>query len=662
MHFYINKELSPKGDQRKVIDSISKGVKKDLDFQTIVGATGTGKTYVMAKIIEATNKPALILAHNKTLAAQLFREFKYFFPQNHVEYFVSYYDYYQPEAYVAKRDLYIEKDASINEEIDRMRLRATASLIEKRDVVIVSSVSCIYGLGSPDHYKNMYVSLQVGSLMNRKTIMERLVNIQYQRNDNVFSRGTFRVRGDVLDIHLAYRDMGVRVELFGDEIERITLIDVLSNQAIESKKFFMIFPAKHFVMPEEKMGKALDEITKELEEQARYFQGQNKILEKERLESRTKYDLELMRTVGHCPGVENYSRHLSGRKEGEAPDTLLDYFLDDFITFIDESHVTLPQLRGMFNGDRKRKESLVNYGFRLPSALDNRPLYLEEFIQKKTGSIVFVSATPQEYEKKMSVNTASLINRPTGLLDPVITIKPSEGQIDDLFMEIKQAISQNNRVLITTLTKKMAEDLTLFLKEHQIKVNYLHSDIETIERVEIIKSLREGSIDVLVGINLLREGLDLPEVSVVAILDADKIGFLRSKTSLIQTIGRAARNIDGKAIMYADKISDAMKECIEETKKRREIQMEFNQKNNITPKSITKKISDILVRENKKETENDLEKRNGQISLKVKNKKEAQALLKKLDFDMRLAGDHLDFEKAIELREAIKKLKLKMSL
>ncbi len=660
MNFKVIEEYQLKGDQPQVVESIGNGLEKNYPFQTIKGATGTGKTYVMAKIIEKVNRPALIISHNKTLAAQLYREFKHFLPNNAVEYFVSYYDYYQPEAYVAKKDLYIEKESSINDEIDRMRLKATSSLLERKDVVIIASVSCIYGLGSPEDYKNMYIALQRGEMINRRDLIKKLLNIQYNRKDEVLERGFFRVRGDIIDVFPAYLQTGYRIELFGDEIENLSEIDVLNNKVINLRSKITIFPAKHFVMPHERISLALEAIKKELDDRVKYFTNQNKILEKERIYNRTLYDLELLKTVGFCPGIENYSFHLSGRKTGERPYTLFDYFPKNFITFVDESHVSLPQVRGMFNGDRARKQSLVDYGFRLPSALENRPLVYDEFL-KISSQYVFVSATPNEYEMSVSKNLQELINRPTGLLDPVIEVKSSDGQIDDLIFEIKKEVKKDNCILVTTLTKKMSEDLSDFLKDNQIKVTYLHSDIETIERVEIIKSLRQKKINVIIGINLLREGLDIPEVSLVAILDADKIGFLRSKTSLIQTVGRAARNQEGRVIMYADKISEAMAECIKETNERRAIQLAYNQKNNITPKSIQKPVSDILEREEKTnledETAANYSKLLSENPLGLKKNK-VKKIIEGLDLEMKLAADQMDFEKAIFLRDKISELKL----
>jgi len=653
MKFTVNADYVPRGDQPQVIDAITGSLSQGNKYQTILGATGTGKTFVVAKIIENLQRPALVVSHNKTLAAQLYRELQHFFPQNRVEYFVSYYDYYQPEAYVVARDLYIEKDSAINENIDRLRLRATSALMERRDVIIVASVSCIYGLGSPEDYRQMHLELHPGDKVGREQVVRKLVEIQYNRNDNAMERGTFRVRGDVIDIIPAYMESGYRIELFGDEVERLSEIDPLNNKVIRPLDGVFIHPAKHFVMPYERMDKALNLITGEMEERIAFYEKEGKMLERERIKSRTLYDVEMMRAMGFCPGIENYSRHLSGRKAGEPPATLLDYFHEDFLTFIDESHVSVSQIQGMYNGDQARKKSLVDYGFRLPSALDNRPLYLEEFL-KKTGPVVFVSATPGPFELERSAALPELINRPTGLIDPQIEVRPTEGQIDDLLGEVRKTIANGWRVLVTTLTKRLAEDLTEYLGEHRIKVNYLHADVETIERVEILKSLRHGEIDVLVGINLLREGLDLPEVALVAILDADKIGFLRSKTSLIQTVGRAARNVEGRVIMYADRMSDAMAGCIAETNRRREIQVAYNLEHGITPETVVKAIEDILVREVEAPKDGKGKAIVPGVAPKFKNRKDASEHLRTLDFEMKLAADQMDFEKAILIREQIK--------
>lgn len=653
--FKVNENYKPRGDQPKVIESISRGLVENNHHQTIIGATGTGKTYVMAKIIENTGRPALVISHNKTLAAQLYKEFTHFFPDNAVEYFVSYYDYYQPEAYVAKRDLYIEKDASINDQIDKLRLRATTALMERRDVIIVASVSCIYGLGSPEDYRQLNIHLEKGETVDRRFLIRKLIDIQYERNDDVLQRGHFRVRGDVIDVVPAYLDYGIRVELFGDEIEGVFEIDPINNKIIRERAEAWIYPAKHFVMPHSRVEAACQVIQDELDERVEFYEKQNKLLEKERISTRTRYDLEMLQTLGYCSGIENYSRPLTGRKEGEPPSTLIDYFPEDFVCFIDESHVSLPQIRGMYNGDRARKMSLVDYGFRLPSALDNRPLYQEEFL-KKARNYIHVSATPGDFELGLSTHSDELINRPTGLIDPEIEVRPTEGQIDDLLLEIKKSVSDGFRVLVTTLTKKMSEDLTQYLEDKQIKVNYLHSDIDAMERVEILKSLREGTIDVLVGINLLREGLDLPEVALVAILDADKIGFLRSATALIQTVGRAARNSNGRVIMYADRMSDAMKQCIDETDRRRIIQTNYNKEHGIVPTTIVKAIDSILPRfeDDRKAAKRELA--NADKPVARMNKKELNEYLKKLDFEMKLAADNLEFERAIQLRNDIQSI------
>lgn len=592
--FKVDAPFEPMGDQPAAIASLVQGVEQGDWAQVLLGATGTGKTYTMAKLIEGVQKPTLVIAHNKTLAAQLASEFKSFFPNNAVEYFVSYYDFYQPEAYIASTDTYIEKDASINDEIDKLRHSATMSLFERRDVIIVASVSCIYGLGDPEDYSDLVVSLRLGQEKSREDILKKLVDIQYTRNDLNFTRGTFRVHGDTIEVFpAAYSERVVRIELFGDEIDRLAEVDALTGEVIVDRKHVAIYPASHYVTTREKLQVAIERIEAELDEQLKLLKSKDRLLEAQRLEQRTRYDIEMMQEMGYCSGIENYSRLLSNRKPGEAPFTLIDYFPDDFLILIDESHVTMPQVRAMYNGDRARKENLIEYGFRLPSALDNRPLKFEEF-QERINQIVYVSATPGPYEMEVQTNVAEQIIRPTGLLDPEIEVRPIRGQMDDLLGEIKQRTAKNERVLVTTLTKKMAEDLTEFLKEVGVRVRYLHSDIATIERADIIRDLRAGVFDVLVGINLLREGLDMPEVSLVAILDADKEGFLRSDTSLIQTIGRAARNEHGRVIMYADRITGSMERAISETERRREVQQAYNKAHNITPKSIRKEVKELI--------------------------------------------------------------------
>jgi excinuclease ABC subunit B len=655
--FQVIAPFRPAGDQENAISRLCSGVKAGHRFQTLKGVTGSGKTYTMAKIIEGAQLPTLVLSHNKTLAAQLYREFKDFFPSNAVEYFVSYYDYYQPEAYVPGKDLYIEKDASINQEIERMRLSATTSLMERRDVVVVATVSCIYGLGNPEDYRDMRIELKKGDTVDMRDVMRRLVALQYERNDAVFERSRFRVRGDVLEIFPSYSKEAIRVEFFGDEVERMRRIDPLSGASVEELEFASIYPAKYFVMPQERLQNAVRLIRDELDARYRKFSDEGKVLEAERIKTRTEYDLEMLEQMGYCSGIENYSRHLSGRKEGERPAVLLDFFPDTFLAFIDESHVTLPQVRGMFEGDRARKLSLVKYGFRLPSALDNRPLHYNEF-ETMLDKVIYVSATPGEEEAAKSRQTAEQVIRPTGLLDPTVEVRPTEGQMEDLYAEIRTQVKQGERTLVTTLTKRMAEDLTDYLGELGLKVRYLHSEIETIERVEILRDLRTGAFDVLVGINLLREGLDLPEVSLIAILDADKIGFLRSATSLIQTIGRAARNVNGRVIMYADRTSEAMRLAIEETRRRRVIQEKYNADNGITPRTISKSIQDILVRkrEEKRRTEEltiDVLSR----SYNVLVPKEKKALIHALEEEMFELAKNLEFERAAVVRDEIRKIK-----
>ena len=655
--FKVVSSFQPAGDQGQAIAALSKGISQGARYQTLKGVTGSGKTYTMAKIIEQVQLPALVLSHNKTLAAQLFREFLDFFPENAVQYFVSYYDYYQPEAYVAGRDLYIEKDASINEEIDRMRLAATAALLERRDVIVVATVSCIYGIGNPRDYRDMRLELNLGQEIGRDEIRLRLVKLLYERNDAVLERGRFRVRGDVLEIFPSYTTDALRVEFFGDEIERIRKIHPLTGESLGDVEFYIVYPAKHFVTPDERMPEALERIRSELSERHGELTGAGKIVEAQRLKSRTEYDLEMLEEMGYCPGIENYSRHLSGREEGERPAVLLDFFPENFLAFVDESHVTVPQVRGMYEGDRSRKLSLVRYGFRLPSALDNRPLYFAEF-EQMLNRVIYVSATPRHEELDKSEQLVEQVIRPTGLLDPELEVRATEGQIEDLYAEIKRRINANQRTLVTTLTKRMAEDLAEYLSELGLNVRYLHSEIETIERVEILKALRTGEFDVLVGINLLREGLDLPEVSLIAILDADKTGFLRSATSLIQTIGRAARNVNGKVIMYADRISEAMREAIEETERRRTIQERFNREHGITPTSISKSIQDLLIR--RKEEKRSLEKFDLELMERQYNilvPKQRQTLIKRLEQEMLELAKNLEFERAAVLRDELKRIR-----
>lgn len=651
--FELVSKYQPQGDQPGAIQKLVDGINKGKKHQTLLGATGTGKTFTISNVIKEVNKPTLIIAHNKTLAGQLYSEFKEFFPNNAVEYFVSYYDYYQPEAYVPSTDTFIEKDASINDEIDKLRHSATASLFERNDVIIIASVSCIYGLGSPEEYRDLVVSLRVGMEKDRNELLRNLVDIQYDRNDIDFRRGTFRVRGDVVEIFPASRDEHcVRIEFFGDEIDRIREVDSLTGEILGDRNHISIFPASHFVTREEKMRKAIVNIEAELEERLAELRENNKLLEAQRLEQRTRYDLEMMREMGFCSGIENYSRHLTLRPSGSTPYTLIDFFPEDFLLVIDESHVTLPQIRGMFNGDQARKQVLVDHGFRLPSAKDNRPLRFEEF-EKKVSQAVFVSATPGPYELEHTPEMVEQIIRPTGLLDPTVEVRPIQGQIDDLLGELHKRIEKNERVLITTLTKKMSEDLTAYLKDIGIKVAYLHSEIKTLERIEIIRELRMGKYDVLVGINLLREGLDIPEVSLVAILDADKEGFLRSERSLIQTMGRAARNASGHVIMYADKITNSMKIAIDETKRRREVQQQYNEKHGITPKTIQKDIRDVIrATIAAEETEN-----YDAVLTLPKTKKEREELIESLEREMKEAAKDLDFERAAELRDLLLELK-----
>ena len=661
--FKLHSPYEPKGDQPKAIEELAEGVAKGYRHQTLLGATGTGKTYTMAGVVEEVQKPTLVIAHNKTLAAQLVSEFKEFFPENRVEYFVSYYDYYQPEAYVPQTDTYIEKDASINEDIDKLRLAATSALFERRDVLIVASVSCIYGLGSPADYLELSSHLKVGKEKSRKEIMRELSMMQYSRNDIDLQRGHFRVRGDVLEIYPAYRDQAIRVELFGDEIERITRINTVTGEIMEDMDEITIYPASHFVTPEDKIERAIKTIKEELVERLEELREQDKLVEAQRLEQRTNYDLEMLEQMGFCSGIENYSRHLSGRPPGSRPQTLLDYFPDDFLVFIDESHMTIPQIGGMFAGDRSRKEKLVEYGFRLPSALDNRPLNFAEF-EEVVPQAIYVSATPGPYEHEHSQQIVEQIIRPTGLIDPKVEVKPVEGQIDDLLEEIRVVVEERNeKVLVTTLTKRMAEDLTEYLGEAGIRVRYLHSDIDTLERSEIIRDLRLGEFDVLVGINLLREGLDIPEVSLVAILDADKEGFLRAERPLIQTIGRAARNVNGKVVMYGDKITDSMRKAIDETERRREIQKEFNEKHDIEPQTIRKPVREVL-RPEKLVIEDSKEKvysTDDEDNFAELSKIELQNKIIELEEEMDEAASNLEFEVAAQIRDEIEEIKEELS-
>ena len=684
--FKVEAPFTPTGDQPTAIQSLTDGIERGEWAQVLLGATGTGKTFTMAKVIEAVQKPTLIIAHNKTLAAQLCSEFKSFFPNNAVEYFVSYYDFYQPEAYIPSSDTYIEKDASINDEIDKLRHSATMSLFERRDVIIVASVSCIYGLGDPEDYSDLVLSLRLGQTKSRDEILSKLVDIQYTRNDMNFIRGTFRVQGDTIEIFpAAYSERAIRVELFGDEIDRLVEVDALTGEVIAERKHVAVYPASHYVTTKEKMKIAVERIEAELDEQLAKLKAEDRLLEAQRLEQRTRYDIEMMQEMGYCSGIENYSRHMSERKAGEAPYTLIDYFPDDFLIMVDESHVTIPQVRAMYNGDRARKESLIEYGFRLPSALDNRPLKFDEFVER-INQIVYVSATPGPYEMEVETNVAEQIIRPTGLLDPSIEIRPIKGQMDDLLGEIHNRAAKNERVLVTTLTKKMAEDLTEFLKEMGVRVRYLHSDIVTIERAEIIRDLRAGVFDVLVGINLLREGLDMPEVSLVAILDADKEGFLRSDTAMIQTIGRAARNVNGHVIMYADRVTGSMQRAIDETDRRRAVQEAYNIEYHITPKSVTKDVKELI---ELTKIEEDLVTDGKGLSPKKGKKKSSAAgmdhghepyaqdadatkvaditaeelynKIEELDRQMKAAAKQLEFEKAAKLRDQLGELRQQWS-
>ncbi|QTJ56617.1 excinuclease ABC subunit UvrB [Dolosigranulum pigrum] len=652
--FDLKSKYEPAGDQPEAINQLVEGIKAGDKEHVLLGATGTGKTFTMSNVIQRVSKPTLVIAHNKTLAGQLYTELKEFFPNNAVEYFVSYYDYYQPEAYVPSTDTFIEKDASVNDEIDKLRHAATSSLLERRDTIVVASVSCIYGLVNPIDYKNHVLSLREGTEIGRDELLETLVDMQYQRNDIDFKRGTFRVRGDVVEIFLVSRGSeAIRVEFFGDEIDRIREVDVVTGEVQHALKHVAVFPATHFVSSDEQTQSAINSINRELKEQLSELRDENKLLEAQRLEQRTEYDLEMLHEMGYCSGIENYSRHLDGRQPGEAPYTLLDFFPDDSLFIIDESHMTMPQIRGMYNGDRARKERLIEHGFRLPSALDNRPLTLEEF-EARVPQITYVSATPAQYEIERSSQVVEQIIRPTGLLDPIIEVRPIKGQIDDLIDEIHKRIDKNERVFITTLTKKMSEDLTDYLKEVGIKVRYLHSDIKTLERTEIIRDLRRGEFDVLIGINLLREGLDVPEVSLVAILDADKEGFLRSTRALIQTVGRAARNENGRVIMYADNMTDSMQTTIDETERRREIQQAFNEEHNITPKTIKKAVPDLI-----SIAKIDNEDGEGLTEEKIKNLSQAERreMIETMEFEMKQAAKNLEFEKAAQLRDVVMEIK-----
>ena len=652
-HFVLHSPYEATGDQPQAIEKLVNGFKEGNQFETLLGVTGSGKTFTMANVIAALNRPTLIISHNKTLAGQLYSEMKEFFPENAVEYFVSYYDYYQPEAYVPQSDTYIAKDSSVNDEIDKLRLSATAALVERQDVIVIASVSCIYGLGEPDDFMEMMISLRPGMEIDRDDVIKKLIAMQYSRNEMDFKRGTFRVHGDVLDIFPADRgELGVRVEFFGDEIDRIAEFDVLTGEVKNTRTHVGIFPASHYVVSREKMLEACDKIEQEMTERVKYFKGEDRLLEAQRIAERTNFDIEMLKETGFCSGIENYSRHLTGRKEGESPATLMDFFPDDYLIIVDESHITIPQVRGMYAGDRSRKNTLVDYGFRLPSALDNRPLNFEEF-ESKIDKMLFVSATPNVYESEHELLRAEQIIRPTGLLDPKVEVRPVEGQIDDLVGEVNKEIANNNKVLITTLTKRMAEDLSAYMAELGIKVKYLHSDIDTLERAEIIRDLRLGVFDVLVGINLLREGLDIPEITLVAILDADKEGFLRSETSLIQTIGRAARNSEGHVIMYADKITDSMRVAIDETERRRKVQEEYNKEHNITPQTIKKAVRDVIAI-SKKVAADELNMAKDPESM---SEKELNKAIADIQMKMKKAAAELNFEAAAEYRDKMIQLK-----
>ena len=647
MEFKLHSEFKPTGDQPEAIEALVKGFEEGSQFQTLLGVTGSGKTFTMANVIERLQRPTLIIAHNKTLAAQLYGEFKEFFPENAVEYFVSYYDYYQPEAYVPSSDTYIEKDSSVNDEIDKLRHSATAALTERRDVIIIASVSCIYGLGSPIDYQNMTVSLRPGMVKDRDEVLKRLVDIQYTRGDMDFQRGTFRAKGDVVEIFpVSESDKAIRVEFFGDEVDRITEIDVLTGEVKAELEHMVVFPASHYVVDSEAMERAIRDIEVELEERVKYFKGEDKLIEAQRIAERTNFDIEMMRETGFCSGIENYSRHLAGLREGETPHTLMDYFPDDFLIMVDESHITIPQVRGMYAGDRSRKTTLVDYGFRLPSALDNRPLNFDEF-ESHINQMMFVSATPNVYEKEHELERVEQIIRPTGLLDPEIIVRPVEGQVDDLIGEINKTTSAGNKVMVNTLTKKMAEDLTDYMREVGIRVKYLHSDIDTLERSEIIRDMRMDAFDVLVGINLLREGLDIPEIALVAILDADKEGFLRSEIALVQIIGRAARNVDGHVIMYADSVTDSMRAAIDETNRRRKIQSKYNEEHGITPQTIKKSVRDLIsISKKLEQPAEELQK-----DMESMSKKELKVLSDKIKKKMNAAAAELNFELAAQLRD-----------